>query len=102
MKINFLTITVICSIFALSTMSMQARQEISSKDKLLSRLYEIGAVKSGSFKLKSGQISPIYFDLRVIISYPDVLQLMADCMWQQLQEEGRAADFDVICGVPYT
>ena len=102
MKINLLTITALCSVFALSSVNVQAREEINSKDKLLGRLYEIGAVKSGSFKLKSGQISPIYFDLRVIISYPDVLQLMADCMWQQLQEEGRSKDFDFVCGVPYT
>lgn len=102
MKINFLTITALCSVIALSSMNVQAQEEISFKDKLLGRLYEIGAVKSGSFKLKSGQISPIYFDLRVIVSYPDVLQLMADCMWQQLQEEGRTRDFDFVCGVPYT
>lgn len=37
------------------------------------KLHEIDAIKFGTFLTKSGLESPIYFDLRVIISYPDVM-----------------------------
>ncbi|ABO95166.1 Uridine 5'- monophosphate synthase [Ostreococcus lucimarinus CCE9901] len=69
-------------------------------DALVMRLHEIEAVKFGEFKLKSGIMSPIYVDLRVIVSYPDVLTAVAECMWETLKANG--ATFDNMCGVPYT
>lgn len=67
---------------------------------LILALHDKEAVKFGSFKLKSGLVSPIYVDLRVIVSYPDLLEAVSDAMWATLSANG--AEFDVMCGVPYT
>lgn len=62
------------------------------------RLQDIGCVKFGSFTLKSGLVSPVYFDLRIVISYPDILTEVSWLLWQV------AADltFSKLCGVAYT
>jgi len=70
----------------------------SSKAALIDFLYQIGAIQFGEFKLKSGQTSSIYINLRKIISYPHFLRLVAKAMWEAVQ----GAKYDLVCGVPYT
>lgn len=65
---------------------------------LIESLYKIGAVQFGEFKLKSGQTSSIYLNLRKIISYPDILRAVSNAMWDKI----NTCQFDLVCGVPYT
>lgn len=68
------------------------------KDDVIRKLYEIEAIKLGSFTLKSGLTSPIYIDLRPIISYPTLLQAISDLIWDKVKH----LNTDLLCGVPYT
>ncbi|XP_015110463.1 uridine 5'-monophosphate synthase [Diachasma alloeum] len=61
-------------------------------------LYEIDAVKFGDFVTKVGLKTPVYVDLRVIISYPKILKKISKTLWG-LAEDDKVVQ---ICGVPYT
>ncbi|KAA3617255.1 MAG: orotidine-5'-phosphate decarboxylase [Calditrichaeota bacterium] len=70
----------------------------SLKRKLILSLHEIGAIKFGSFKLKSGLTSPFYVDLRLIVSFPKITDLII----RLLQDAVEDLRFDLITGIPYT
>lgn len=71
-------------------------------DELLKLLLQVNAIKFGEFKLKSGILSPIYFDFRLIISYPNIMRMVANEMWEVVKPKYENNDFTHICGVPFT
>ena len=68
-----------------------------NKRGLIHKLFEIEAIRFGEFTLQSGQVSPIYIDLRRAFSFPKILVAMAEAMRAEMQ----GPHFDLVCGVPY-
>lgn len=60
-------------------------------------LYETGAVKFGNFTLHSGKKSPIYIDLRIVVTYPQLLKKIAKAYATVLSQ----MEFDVLSAYPY-
>ena len=66
------------------------------RESLVTSLYELGAVQFGEFTLKSGEKSPIYLDLRLLISRPAALRRVANTM----QAFASKLEFDRLAGIP--
>jgi uridine monophosphate synthetase len=64
---------------------------------LSTRLFEAGCVKFGTFTLKSGLTSPIYIDLRLLVSHPRLLSEVSRAM----TEAAHPLSFDRIAAIPY-
>jgi len=64
---------------------------------LADELLSAGCIKFGEFTLKSGLKSPIYIDLRQIITYPKLLEKIGQAYLPILKE----LKFDRIAGLPY-
>ena len=58
----------------------------SITDKVANALYSSGCLKFGSFKIKSGAISPYYIDLARLLSSPKQLCFIADLAAEQVRQ----------------
>ena len=62
---------------------------------IIEELFKNGCIKMGEFKLRNGEISKYYFDMKKIVSYPKLLSKIGDEMYKHIDNS-----CDLICGVP--
>lgn len=72
-------------------------QPLTSISRLAQDLVDSQCVRFGQFKLKSGIISPIYLDLRRLVTHPPILRRVAQAYAEKLKE----LSFDRLAGIPY-
>jgi len=41
------------------------------------KLFDVGGLKFGNFTMRNGELTPVYIDMRVLWSYPDLVVLIA-------------------------
>lgn len=68
-----------------------------SMNTLYNKIFDAGCVKFGEFKLKSGIMSPVYCDLRMLVSVPEVLAEIGKALGEKAKEIGC----DRVAGIPY-
>lgn len=71
--------------------------EKTDRETLALTLYEIGAVKLGNFRLHSGRLSPIYIDLRLLVSFPQAMRRVAAAYRSLLDD----LSYDLLAAYPY-
>ena len=70
-------------------------------------LWKLSAIQFGDFTLgKSTVNSPVYVNLRLLISNPQILQRVAEVMLEEVQtlrsmRQSRLTPYDLIAGVPF-
>lgn len=67
------------------------------KRKIARKLYEVGGIKFGEFTLTSGKTSPYYVDLRIVPSYPELFDEVAETCTATVEKIGRKGK---IAGIP--
>ncbi len=77
--------------------SLNYELRVTNYPSLASDLLQSQCIRFGQFTLKSGMVSPVYIDLRRLVTHPAILRRAAQAYLPTL----RGLQFDRLAGIPY-
>eukprot|EP00914_Ancora_sagittata_P012978 GHVO01025127.1.p1 GENE.GHVO01025127.1~~GHVO01025127.1.p1 ORF type:complete len:229 (+),score=21.08 GHVO01025127.1:2-688(+) len=66
---------------------------------LVLKLFDVKGLKFGSFTMRTGEVTPIYIDMRVIWTYPELVISVCEHIWDLFERKNIPCD--LLCGLPY-
>jgi uridine monophosphate synthetase len=71
----------------------------TTTDKIANALYQSGCLKFGSFKIKSGAISPYYIDMARVLSSPKQLDIITEVAAEKIKEIQKTDPIDKLASI---
>jgi orotate phosphoribosyltransferase len=71
----------------------------SVTDKIANALYLSGCLRFGSFKIKSGAISPYYIDLARVLAAPEQLDIIAEAAAEKIKQISLSERIDKLASI---
>lgn len=68
-------------------------------EELIIMMYDVDILKFGEFTMRTGEMTPVYVDMRVMWSYPSIVRAVCEIIWNKIDEEIQESNH--ICGLPY-
>ena len=70
-------------------------------DKIINKLKQSNCIKEGSFILRNGETSKYYFDMKNLVSHPELLSQIGDMIYIKFIKDKLSKYNNIrICGVP--
>jgi hypothetical protein len=50
-----------------------SRSNFLTEEQIVLKMYDVGGFKFGGYTMRTGEVTPVYIDMRIVWSYPDLV-----------------------------